>query len=99
MSVFGVEIEMALKHVMLWERRERERGRYLDRARERRRRPSFERRAVYSFCISIHSLRLPSEREEGSVISHFPFLGENNRSRSALAAALNWFAIMHRVPS
>ena len=46
---------MALKRVML--------GRYLARSQKR---PSFERRAVYSFCISSHSLTHSASQSKGA---------------------------------
>ena len=75
----GVEIEMALKHVMLGRERERERERS-----QSQRRPSFERRAVYRFCISIHSLILPLSQSGGSTQLRY--------SEQPFPLALNWFA-------
>ena len=79
----GVEIEMALKHVMLRKERERE---YSDGAGERR--PSFERRFIVFASLFTQSVR-------GSVILNFPLL----TTVPSFSLTLNWFTIMHRVGS
>ena len=95
---------MALKRVML--------GRYLARSQKR---PSFERRAVYSFCISIHSLTHSASQSKGApapLYSEFSLpLSLSlppSREQPFPITALNWFAssaaaaaaaIMHRVRS